>query len=367
MSKPAFELTAVYRQEVARLLSARQESKLIHSAGDIDASGDQLEAAFREMLRRKLPRQYFVGHGHVVDESLAVSRQFDVIIADNSATPILFEAENGSQYFPWESVYAVGEIKSTYAKNKHYISSFAKNVENLKTTLKREPTPPNYLGNGVTLGTGLSTDESRPYRNPLFQFIVFFDSGNMTVANIAREYTNSADQNLPVISVFLDGKIVVKAELARAEGGGVKLGNIDLDPLRVAERADIDWMCISYTDMPDKGAHSVVAFMLGLFSHLNACVLMRPRVNNYLHAVLESARHQSEAVSLKGQLKIAELSGSKIPEGAISFLKYREAAGRSPFGKVSDKELQKYFKETGETEESLFASSQSEQSDAPSG
>ncbi|MFZ1220159.1 MAG: DUF6602 domain-containing protein, partial [Chthoniobacterales bacterium] len=76
MSKPAvFEINAVYREEVVRLLSSRQQSKVIHSSGDIDASGDQIEAAFRDLLRRRLPTQYFVGHGHVVDKSLTVSSQ----------------------------------------------------------------------------------------------------------------------------------------------------------------------------------------------------------------------------------------------------------------------------------------------------
>jgi len=73
--RAALELTDVYREEVARLISARQHSKLIHGSGDIDASGDEIEVAFRDLLRRKLPSQYFVGHGHVVDESLAVSPQ----------------------------------------------------------------------------------------------------------------------------------------------------------------------------------------------------------------------------------------------------------------------------------------------------
>lgn len=354
MSKPAFfEINEVYREEVVRLLSSRQQAKVIHSSGDIDASGDQIEAAFRDLLRRRLPSQYFVGHGHVVDKSLAVSSQFDVIISDNSSTPILFEAENGCQYFPWESVYVVGEIKSTYAKSKRYISSFAKSVEALKNRLKRLPTPPNYLGNGVSLGAGLLLDESRPYRNPLFQFIVFFDSGDLTRSDVAREYCTNVDEHLPVMSLFLDGKMIVKAELNASEGGAV-MGPIELDPIRAVTGLDTHWMQITYTDAANKGAQAIVAFMLGLFNHLNRCVLMVPPLNNYLHAVLKPARYESDPVSMSGLLKVAKLSGSEIPVGAAKFLQYRVDKGRSPLGKATQKEIDEYLEKTGESEGSLL-------------
>ncbi|MFZ1219715.1 MAG: DUF6602 domain-containing protein, partial [Chthoniobacterales bacterium] len=279
---------------------------------------------------------------------------FDVIIADNSSTPILFEAENGCQYFPWESVYAVGEIKSTYTKSKRYISSFAKSVAKLKKDLRRLPTPPNYLGHGVSLGAGLSLDESRPYRNPLFQFIVFFDSGDLTRSDAAREYCTNEDEDLPVVSLFLDGRIIVKAELAAAADGGAAMGPIELDPLRAIERLDTHWMEISYADAADKGAQALVALMLGLFNHLNQCVLMPPPINTYLHAVLKSARYQPDAVSMSGLLKVAELSGSGIPAGAARFLKYRVEIGKSPLGKATQKEIDEYLKKTGESAQSLL-------------
>lgn len=294
MSKPVvFEINEVYRQEVVRLLSSRQKSKMIHASGDIDASGDELESPFRDLLRRRLPNQYFVEHGHVVDRFLKVSPQFDVIIADNNATPILFEAENGCQYFPWESVYAIGEVKSTYVKSRHFIAAFAKNIENLKKQLQRSPTPPNYLGHGVSLGKNLSLSESRPFRNPLFQFMVFFDSGDSTQSDLADEYCNNTDEHLPVISLFLNGMIIVKAELVEV-AGGVGMGPIELDPMNVLDRPDIDWMRVRYTDPYNGGSQALVALMLGLFSHLNKCVLMTPPISEYLNTVLRSAANEPD-------------------------------------------------------------------------
>lgn len=284
-----FEIHKVYQQEVARLVSSRAKSHLIHSSGDIDASGDEVEAPLRDLLRRRLPNQFFVGHGHIVDASLNVSPQFDVIIADNNATPILFEAENGCQYFPWESVYAVGEVKASFLKAKRPFTKFAESIGTLKQTLTRAPTPTNYLGNGVSLGDMFSTSDTRSTRNPLFQFIVFFDSNGATREDIAGEFAGKPDQSLPTVSVFLDGSVIVKAELIEVPEG-IGMGAIDLDPLRVTERKETDWMHVNYTSPDAKGAQALVVLVLALSSHLNSCVLMTPKIDEYLKPLMRGAR-----------------------------------------------------------------------------
>jgi hypothetical protein len=162
----AFKINEVYQAEVDRLLNSRNKSRTIHKSGNIAASGDELEEPFRAVLRRRLPSKFFIGHGHIVDQELNVSPQFDVIIADNNATPILFEGENGLQYFPWESVYAIGEVKSTYVESKRPIETFAKNIRTLKQRLKRENTPSNYLGNDLFLGKGLTLDDDSTTNAP---------------------------------------------------------------------------------------------------------------------------------------------------------------------------------------------------------
>jgi hypothetical protein len=284
---------------------------------------------------------------------LKVSPQFDVIIADNNATPILFEAENGCQYFPWESVYAVGEIKSTYIKNKRHISAFATSIETLKTGLKREPTPPNYLGNGITLGKHFTTDESRPYRNPLFPFIVFFDSGDAKRVDLCREYCTNKDDNLPATAVFLDGKVIVKAELLPANGK-TRMGNVHLDPIDIVNRPDIHWMHVNYRSASEKGAQALVILMLALSNHLNRCVLMTPRINVYLNTVLQSAANQPQPLSLNGIMQTAKLSGLEMPARVEEFLQFRIARGNSPLARVTQKEIDDYLKQTGISEETFF-------------
>ena len=349
-----FQINEVYRQEVVRLLSARKKSKLIHASGDIDASGDEIEVPFRDFLRRRLPSQYFVGHGHIVDSSLNVSPQYDVIIADNNSTPILFEAENGCQYFPYESVYALGEIKSTYRKQRSPIKNFASNVQKLKDVLKREPTPPNYIGNGITLGTGFTNNEKRPYTNPLFQFMIFFDSGDATRPALANEYCSNADENLPIISVFLDGKIIVKAELNEISGE-TEMGKIDLDPVRILSRRDLEWMYVNYKDKSNSGSQAIVAFMLGIFNHLNSCTLMDPPIREYLHKVLAVAPHQPEALSLGAVTKMIKARGFELPKGFVDFLEFRQRKGISAVNRLGKAELEEYITHLGEKASSFIA------------
>lgn len=355
MNPSPFDIKAVYREEVANLLSSRKKSQLIHSSADIDASGDEVEVPFREFLKRRLPNQYFVGHGHIVDKFLNVSPQFDVIIADSHATPILFEAENGTQYFPWESVFAVGEVKASYQRGKHQVRTFADNVARLKNQLVRLPTPANYLGNGVFLGEGIQLMDNRKLRNPLFSFMVFFSSGSMTRDALAAEYNGASDENLPVIASFLDGKVVAKAGLQKVEEG-VAMGPIDPDPLRIVERKDLHWMQMNYESESEAGAHALVVLMLGLFDHLNRCKLMPPSIHEYLKAFEETGANQPLPLSLTALVEAWRLSGTTVPCAFVKWLEQRVARGKSPFKKVSAKEVVEFLEETGIPEDEFIRS-----------
>ena len=108
------ELLKVFQLDALELLSAHNRGKVIHTSKNISAAGDEVEITFREILKRKLPNRYYVGRGHIVDNALNSSSDFDVIIADNANSPILFRTQKGNEYFPFESVYAIGEVKSSY-------------------------------------------------------------------------------------------------------------------------------------------------------------------------------------------------------------------------------------------------------------
>jgi hypothetical protein len=308
-----FKINEVYQAEVDRLLNSRNKSRTIHGSGNIAASGDELEEPFRAVLRRRLPSKFFIGHGHVVDEELNVSPQFDIVIADNNATPILFEGENGLQYFPWESVYAIGEIKSTYAATKQPIETFAKNIRTLKRRLKRENTPSNYLGNDLFLGKGLSLDDDRIVRNPLFHFIVFFDSGNISTNSLFWEYNSVPDEMLPLGTFFLDGHMVAKAQIVPIGENDFKIGDIYFDPLRAGSRRDIDWVKFSFKKN-DRGGQVLAMLMLALSAHLNRCVLKPPSLGKYLKGIMRQMAYGARFIGAEWLVELMKERGE--PESA---------------------------------------------------
>lgn len=162
-----FEFEEVFRSDAADILAAREKARIMHHGQDIPAAGAEVEIAFRKVLSRKLPSLYYVGHGHIVDEQLHQSSQLDVIIANNTGAPILFRAENGSEYFPYEGVYAIGEVKSSYYKSEKYIHTFSGNLKKIQDKLQR----------GSFRAAPAFRLSPLPYGNPLFSFMFFADNG----------------------------------------------------------------------------------------------------------------------------------------------------------------------------------------------
>ncbi|MGP7733591.1 DUF6602 domain-containing protein [Oceanimonas smirnovii] len=284
-----FPIFDVYRQEAERLLNAKKSVSVIHSTGNIDASGDELEIPFREMLTRRLPSKYLVGHGHIVDQHLNVSPQYDVIIADSNATPILYEGENGTQYFPYESVYAVGEIKSSYYKNNKQPQKFVENVERLLTNFHREDVPKNYIGHGITLGDGLSSGIQVDKQNEILSFMVFGSLNDFDEEDLAKQLSSLNGEH-PNIMCFLDGTVVTKAHL-ELTSQGFKLG-----PLALAAKEkrvpDFHKVSIKFTN-EHASASSLTVLMLSLFQHLSRTMLKEPPFRAYIESILGGSSYQA--------------------------------------------------------------------------
>ena len=335
----SFKMNEIYREEVSRLLSSRNKSKILHRSGDIDASGDEVEEPFRDFLRRRLPNKYYVGHGHIVDRNLTCSPQIDVIIADNSATPILFEGENGTQYFPYESVYAIGEVKSTYYNRGNVFKKWAATCETLANTLSREAAPPRYLGNGIHLSEMLTIGETRPLRNPLLSFVVCFDAGDANEVALRDELGGIADKFLPAISLFLDGSIVIKCGLKEVDGRAT-IDSMELDPIRVAESEDSYWMRCLFSGESHNDGQALGYFMLSLFRHLTNCVLMPPPLDDYLKNVIHQGTHSIETLSFEGMVKGMELENTPLPSEFVKEVKRLVAEG-TPLSKALSQLTQK--------------------------
>jgi hypothetical protein len=199
----------------ANILRRKREYCIDIHGSNIRAAGNEVEIAVRKWLERMLPDVVSVGHGHIIDQESNISPQLDCILRDKRHLPTLFTAADGTEYTPFDSVYAIGEIKSTYRKSSKYVQAFSKKLKAIDSNLKRNMVENTAYG-GIkddSLLHHILLGSSEPYLNQLFTFMLFVDSGDATTDEIAEIYRTRQGDYLPDIAVFLNGCIVIKANM----------------------------------------------------------------------------------------------------------------------------------------------------------
>lgn len=290
-----FPITRIYNQEAEKLIAARERAQIVHSTGDIDASGDELEIPFRSMLSKRLPSKYYVGHGHIVDSNLNVSPQFDVIIADSNATPILYDGENGTQYFPYESVYAIGEIKTTYYKNRKYVENFSAAIKKVKEELFREDVPRSYIGHEINVGKGFKIEGANEIQNQLFSFMLFGALNDCVHEELNEQLKKHDISNHPQVICFLDGSVITKANVIESNGK-ISMGPVEMRPLEQQLDRKLAPVHLSLTNS-EKSGQALVSLILGLFNHLSNTMLKEPPIDNYLNKIIKTAPYTVKIIT----------------------------------------------------------------------
>lgn len=199
---------------------AKRRSSNIHRAGNIKASGDEVEDLIREKISLFLPERYLVKQGHIVNSAGKVSNQLDIIIFDRLSTPKFFEAQNNSVFYPIESVLAIGEIKKTLRADD--IVEFAKKIKFIKEDMNRE-----LISNTIYDGE-LNDDTSfldminmgmdRKNRNSLFSFIFAIDVvdiNNLMIVNGGKYMPNDVyilNDSMYFTGTIKNGEIIYQLE-----------------------------------------------------------------------------------------------------------------------------------------------------------
>lgn len=212
-----FDVSAVFAKDASEILAARNIAGHIHASRDIRAAGNEVEIAIRDYLARTLPAKFHVSHGHLIDCVGMVSPQQDIIISDNTLLPSLMRARDGTEYVPFDSTFAFGEIKSTYRDAEEQIQKFCSSLERIKSGMVR-PDLLNTAHGGEIKGDTLLFDmvHASPNRiqNPLFTFMVFVDKGDFNCEKMKGFFAATPDAYLPNIIVFLNAGVVIAAELS---------------------------------------------------------------------------------------------------------------------------------------------------------
>lgn len=272
MEPKRLDLGAVYNLEAERIAEARRQAITIHASGDIRAAGEQVEQTVRGIIGARLPPRYRTAHGHILDYNGRVSSQLDVIIAENLATKSLFEAADGTEYLPYESVYAFGEIKSTYYKSEEPIQTFSKSILSVKTKLTRQ--------------THVS--------HPLLTFMVFVAANDFHFSELENFYRNTPPEHLPTFVCLLDlGTIVFLEFLLNGHGQPVPVHYHLASPAKIPPDEKHKWSLIQWGKEGSRGGANLMFLHLALIQHLHECGSSAPNLYPYFVLSLDWDKGES--------------------------------------------------------------------------
>ena len=259
MSKP-LDFAGVLAQDAALLRLARESALLIHRS-DIRAAGNEVEKAVRDYFRRVLPQRYYVTSGHLIDSAHELSPQIDLIIADASNLPSLYTARDGTEYIPITSVYAIGEIKSTYFKSKKYFDQIKKTLAKIQKMDR--PLVPNTAFQGEltddTTFYDIALGSNNRFLNQLFSFLFCVDAGDFSFEDIAAHLRTTHLSLVPNITVLLDKGMITRSQ--RKEDGSVGYHRYPTE----APPPEYDWM---FAESASDGSNLAVLYGM-LVDHLN--------------------------------------------------------------------------------------------------
>ncbi|MBN8658765.1 MAG: hypothetical protein J0M35_00260 [Candidatus Obscuribacter phosphatis] len=295
------KINAKLTQEARILLEARESCHDLHGMGDIDASGDEVEKPCRDFLQRWLSRRLAITHGQIVDQSLNVSDQLDVVIADKLAAPPLYTSASETQYIPFESVYAVGELKATYTLSG--VRDFCKKLRKLREDLSRKVVAGDELQIGDTTISGLRFGKpGRPPSNQLYSFYLALGTETDLMNRISRQSLSELYEeewpDVPSCIMVLPQTAIVPMNL-KLQGEHV-VGSAPLLLPRSAdyyapdESYDAYWTAFAtnLTSKEEIATLNLCLLLSALITHIQSSQLAPPQLFDYLkHAVqLENSR-----------------------------------------------------------------------------
>lgn len=253
------------------MMSFRLSDTIRKDVTNVRAAGDQVEFAVRDFFRSKLSPEYHVNDGHIVDENLKVSPQYDLIISENSKNSSLFSLADKSELFYYEPVYAFAEVKRSFY-DKKIIENFSSSLKRFKNELSRKKIPANYLDVG---STGILVEKpltNLAVRNPLLSFLFIVDASNLNTTAVRKTIEKTENKYLPNFIVLLDIGVILNINK-----NDYKNNKITVNLYPEYETEENIWVLLS---LPDRNSVLIYQYML-LLEHLNSTTVDRPDVRKY--------------------------------------------------------------------------------------
>jgi len=271
------ELLKVYQSFADQLNISADISKVLHGVTDIKASGNEIEAALRNVLIEILPTKYKVGHGHIIDKDLNVSKQYDLLISDNIESNSILKTKDGTEIFLYETIYTIGEVKATW--NLTSADSTEASIKDIQTRLQRKAVSNKALfsaGAEIQLSTPVT---SNPIRNPLFCFAFAVKSDGDLKKLRPKFEDRSSWSSYPNLTVILNEGLFVLININNLKQGKL---TINLYPEFVQNDPSYEWKFISCKN----SARNFAFLIFCLTEHLSNTILEKPSYLSYSTSLL---------------------------------------------------------------------------------
>jgi hypothetical protein len=135
-------------------------------------------------------------------------------------------------------------------------------------------------------GTSISSGDSRPYKNPLFKFMVFVDSNDFSIEDIKQLLNETDDKYLPNLICLIDKGVILKTSVTKTPSA-YALGPIHLFPefITEAEKSNYEWVFLEFGEDANRAAANFAFLIFSLNEHLKNCLVLRPDILNYLNSM----------------------------------------------------------------------------------
>jgi len=273
ISKVKFELSKVYKTYVEQLALAGSVSGLLLANVNIDSAGEQVEGSLRALLQELLPERIRVAHGHIVDKQGEISHQQDILLTDSLNTRSLIKTLDGTEFYPYESVFVNGEIKRSW--NQRCLKGAIDSIRRIKSILQRNEVARDVINSGSHFMKVSQPLTNNPYRNPLFSFSFSLNmSTTYSQSSITAFYEDRANWRfLPNMSVILDSGLYVLLDNDALEMNKLC---IKLYPEFVGETESCKWY---FLQLEPEECLAYLVFMLT--QHVNDTILEKPVMLDY--------------------------------------------------------------------------------------
>ena len=278
-----FDIAKQFTTDATDIFAAHQKALISHNVGNIPSAGNEVEEAVRSFVRGKIPAKYYTTKGHIVDSKLSASSHFDILIADDKGSPILFSNAHSDDFLTYESIYAIGEVKSTYYKHSNPITEFIDKVKKVNKMTREESDMHQQSQEFKTYSNtfpGDRTSEGWYYKSPLFKFMLFVNSEGAKLDDVLSILRLANTKHVPNIICFLDRGIILNARQISNSDNGIPInGNPQLYPeFQDKREAPFNWFLYEFT----QGRAANLSYLIyALNFHLQHCVLQRADLVKY--------------------------------------------------------------------------------------